>query len=150
MRINPPLKITLIYCSVGLLWIFLSDEALALLITDSALLTRLQTAKGMTYVFLTALLLYILIKRDYARIAEQEREKRELFRATMRAVQHILNNFLQNMLYFKIETEMKRDADPAIIALYDKVIYETRDEILRLSSLDQPSEAAINLIIEQK
>lgn len=147
MRINPPLRIALIYAAVGLLWIFFSDRLLDILVRDSSLLLRFQTLKGTAYVFLTALLLYLLIKRDYDRISAHEREKLQLFRSTMRAVQHILNNFLQNMLYFKIEIEMKKSAAPDIIALYDQVIFETRDEIQRLSSLDVPSEAAIDEVV---
>lgn len=55
------LRIVLIYLVLGVLWIALSDRALAMLVDDPLLLTRLQTFKGWAYVLVTALLLYGLI-----------------------------------------------------------------------------------------
>lgn len=62
-----PLKIALIYCLIGILWILLSDQFLLVFLTKNELiaLTYFQTIKGFLYVFLTALILYFLIRSNY-------------------------------------------------------------------------------------
>jgi len=54
------LRIVVVYLVMGILWIALSDRALAML-DDPVLLTWLQTFKGWAYVLVTTLLLYGLI-----------------------------------------------------------------------------------------
>lgn len=55
------LRIVVVYLVMGILWIALSDRALAMLVDDPVLLTWLQTFKGWAYVLVTTLLLYGLI-----------------------------------------------------------------------------------------
>jgi diguanylate cyclase (GGDEF)-like protein len=57
------LLVAALYLVLGGLWITLSDQALAALASDPLLLTRLQTAKGWTYVLVTALLAFLLVRR---------------------------------------------------------------------------------------
>lgn len=142
--LSPPLKTTLIYAFFGLCWIVFSDRTLDALVDDPHLLTQLQSFKGITYVLVTSLLLYVLMRRDYARIVAQEAEKRQLFVATMRAVQHILNNFLQNMALFRHTAEDTVGFNPEVIELCDQVITSASDEIKKLSSLEVPTEEEIN------
>lgn len=52
-----------IYAVFSLLWIFLSDSALGLLIKDSATIARVSIFKGFLFIFVTAALLYHLIAR---------------------------------------------------------------------------------------
>lgn len=141
-RISPPLKTTLIYALFGFAWIIFSDRFLGMLTADPHLLTRLQSYKGIAYVFFTSLLLFTLIRRDYRRLLAQEEEKRRLFATTMRAVQHILNNFLQSMVLFKVELQ-NAAVRPGVEDLFEKVIFSTRDEIAKLSALEAPSEDTI-------
>jgi two-component system, OmpR family, phosphate regulon sensor histidine kinase PhoR len=61
-----------IYAVLGALWILLSDSLLEMLVTDPAMLTRLQTVKGWFYVLITALLLYALIRRSTAMLLRSE------------------------------------------------------------------------------
>ncbi len=63
-----PLMIAVIYFGIGGLWIVLSDQVLAALVSDVAALSWLQTAKGWFYVAATAGLLYWLIRRSTARL----------------------------------------------------------------------------------
>ena len=49
------LKIVLIYASVGILWIMLSDSLLHWLVTDTQLYERFQLLKGWFYVLLTGI-----------------------------------------------------------------------------------------------
>ena len=62
------LRIPLLYLAAGVLWILSSDRALALLATDPATLTRLQTWKGAAYMLGTAVLLYLLLFRLLRRL----------------------------------------------------------------------------------
>jgi len=58
-----PLRIAVIYAALSGLWILFSDRILASLVTESRLLTTLQTWKGLFFVVTTACLLAWLIRR---------------------------------------------------------------------------------------
>ncbi len=57
-----PFLITLIYAAIGGIYILLSDRIVASLIKDPGVLTTVQTVKGWAYVFITAAMLYLLIR----------------------------------------------------------------------------------------
>ena len=61
------LKIILIYASMGILWILLSDSLLHWLINDTQLYERLQLLKGWFYVLLTGIVFYVIIKHQMNR-----------------------------------------------------------------------------------
>lgn len=70
-----PLFGALVYLLFGFLWISFSDSLLSWLVDDPILLSRYQTYKGFTYVILTALIAWALLKqrRRYAEsLAESE------------------------------------------------------------------------------
>lgn len=73
-----PFKITAIYALVGGLWVLFSDKVLAMLISDSATITRIQTYKGGFYVLATALMLHLLICRGMATVRFSEKALRDL------------------------------------------------------------------------
>ncbi|TVP50399.1 MAG: multi-sensor signal transduction histidine kinase [Mongoliibacter sp.] len=70
------LKIVLIYMIVGVLWILLSDKVLLLIFEPDELyqITYLQTLKGIFYVLMTALLLYLLVKKYYDALDKKVQE----------------------------------------------------------------------------
>ncbi len=57
------LKISLIYLMMAGLWILLSDHLALLFFVDASTLSKVQTYKGDFFITLTALLLYLLVKR---------------------------------------------------------------------------------------
>src|SRR5512136_1511770 len=71
------IKITAIYFAVGILWILFSDAALGLVVRDPSAMTKLSIAKGWCYVSLTALMLYVLVKRWTARITRDIAERKQ-------------------------------------------------------------------------
>jgi len=73
------LRVALLYALFGGLWILLSDRLLATFITDVTLLTTLQTYKGWLYVITSALLIYVLLRREenLRKIAEEKYEESE-------------------------------------------------------------------------
>ncbi len=70
-----PARIVLLYLSVGIGWILLSDKAALWLVTDSHQLGHIAILKGILFIIATACLLFLLI-RNYAR---QLRSSQETF-----------------------------------------------------------------------
>jgi len=65
-EINPyyeALRISVIYGIIGSLWILLSDQLLAKIITDVQLYQKLETYKGWAFVFITMILIFSLVFR---------------------------------------------------------------------------------------
>ncbi len=67
-------KITLAYIILGIFWIISSDRLLGFVTDDTNLLTRIQTFKGWFYVFVTALLFFLFLKRHLNKLRETENE----------------------------------------------------------------------------
>lgn len=63
IRKNAPVKIVLIYLIGGALWIFASDKLLFNYVGSIESLSFFQTFKGLLFILITAVLLYLLIKR---------------------------------------------------------------------------------------
>ncbi|HEU4709716.1 MAG TPA: diguanylate cyclase, partial [Methylophilaceae bacterium] len=55
-------RIVLVYLVLGLFWIFFSDSILAWLVPDPVLFQRYSTFKGMAYIALTGVLLYLQVR----------------------------------------------------------------------------------------
>lgn len=86
---DTPLKITLIYALIGGLWIIFSDRWAAALVTNPVALTEIQTYKGWFYIMATALLLYLLIKRDMTALQENEDRFRATFEQAAVGIAHV-------------------------------------------------------------
>jgi len=56
-----PIKVSIIYAFIGVLWISFADKLLIILIENKYLLVNIQTIKGIIYVFISALIIYFLI-----------------------------------------------------------------------------------------
>lgn len=69
-----PFRIAAIYLLVALVWIATTDSILEIFISDVALLTSFQIAKGWFYVIMTATGLYFLIKMYDKEIREEKRK----------------------------------------------------------------------------
>lgn len=78
-------KVALVYAGFGALWIMFSDTLLYQLVgQDTSTLARMQTFKGWFFIGITAVLLYLLIRRAMAaesRIAERLLESESRFQA---------------------------------------------------------------------
>lgn len=66
-------RIALIYAAFGALWIVLSDLLLGLFLENASKLTYVQTAKGLTFIVVTASLVYFLV-RNYADAVQRSRD----------------------------------------------------------------------------
>ncbi len=67
------LKISVIYALAGVGWILLTDQLVARYFSDPARLAFAQTLKGWSYVFITAIILFALLRKDFlqSRAAEK-------------------------------------------------------------------------------
>ncbi|MGF1670072.1 MAG: PAS domain-containing protein, partial [Balneolaceae bacterium] len=86
-----PLRVTLIYLGIAVLWILTSDYAAQLLTDDFLVLSRIQTYKGVFYVCMTAVVLYMMMKSYENFIAKKEKEFETLIHDTS-AGMAVLNN----------------------------------------------------------
>ncbi|WP_127347827.1 putative bifunctional diguanylate cyclase/phosphodiesterase [Pseudidiomarina mangrovi] len=100
--------ITLCYGVLGVLWINFSDQALLALVDQSELLTQLQTYKGLTYVLVTALMLYALVYSALAR----ERTLNEQDSLTHLLNRHMFDRALEIELKFS-----KKQDQPLVLML---------------------------------
>lgn len=73
------LKITLLYITIGISWIFLSDHVVLLMISENIQqqITHFQNIKGCFFVISTGLLLYTLLKRHNNAIRQKIEELKE-------------------------------------------------------------------------
>ncbi|KAF0158792.1 MAG: hypothetical protein FD188_2456 [Ignavibacteria bacterium] len=139
--IKPYQRVTLTYLVFGVAWIFLSDNILETFVTSAAMLTTLQTYKGS---------FFVIIRRMWFKIEDRELEKEAVFISTMRAVQHILNNFLNKMLFFKLVAAEKQNLPQEIVEHYDNVIDETTKQIKKLSGIKEISPKEIERVAYEK
>lgn len=68
-----PIRIAGIYLALGVIWILFSDRLTAQIAANEAAFARISTYKGWGYVVVTALLLYLLIRRHTDTILANER-----------------------------------------------------------------------------
>ena len=67
-------RITFAYLFLGGVWIIFSDKLLYLIVENANLLTEIQTYKGWFFVFVTALILYIFLKKHLNLLRHTEQE----------------------------------------------------------------------------
>lgn len=147
---KPHYKISITYFIISALWIFFSDRAILSFNPSTAVLTNLQTYKGWFFVLSTSLLLFIIIRKEQIKIEKKVEEKNQLFKTTMRAVHHILNNFLLKMTFFKQAAEESKAIEEETIKIFDKVIFETAEELKKLGNIENPTDEKVNKAVYNK
>ncbi len=82
------LRTSLVYALAGLLWILLSDQLLPAVVADPALVARFHTLKGVGFVVLTGVLLYVILGRQLVRweheVAAREKAQTDLRHSEIR------------------------------------------------------------------
>ncbi|MGE4488298.1 MAG: hypothetical protein AB7E95_01995 [Kiritimatiellales bacterium] len=73
-----------------------------------------------------------LVRRRHR--AELHMEKLKVYRSTVRVMNHILNNFLQKMLLFKLTADETEGFDPEVLRQYDTIIDEATAQIKALNA----------------
>ncbi len=81
-KYHSPLLISALYASVSILWIVLSDRAVAMIAGDSiAFRSFLQTIKGSVFVAATSVMLFLLIRSRLKALQDSEWRYKSLFEA---------------------------------------------------------------------
>lgn len=95
--------------------------------------------------FIVILLLAFGLYADYKRmqLSKLEEEKRRIFRATVMSTQHILNNMLNNLTFFKIEMDENNAFSDDIKRLYNETLDSGTNQVKRLSEVEDMSEEKI-------
>lgn len=63
---NSAFRVSGIYLVAASLWIFITDSIVSWLVRDPLLISRISIGKGFLFVFVTALLLLIILRREFA------------------------------------------------------------------------------------
>lgn len=58
------LRLAALYGALGIAWILISDQILSSLVADPASLTRYQTLKGISYIFVTAIVFCLVLRHE--------------------------------------------------------------------------------------
>lgn len=78
------------------------------------------------------------------KLREKEQDKLRVFKATVAASNHILNNYLQQMFLFKLEALNCDDFSSEVLELFDHTMDQTTAEIRKLNSLTEIDEKNIH------
>lgn len=96
-------RITLIYLIIGFMWIIFSDKALEYFFPNERIL-KYQTFKGSFYVVVTAILLYLLVKRNNAKLNETNELLTEK-NSKLKASEELLLNSNKELQQAKMKAE---------------------------------------------
>jgi len=83
------------------------------------------------------------IRRERDRTIELQDQRLRVLRATMRTVQDIVNNFLNNLLLFRLEAEESKALSDSSLELLDSLITETGDKLKTLGDVDSTREVSL-------
>ena len=79
-----------------------------------------------------------------------EEEKLRIFSSAVAASQHILNNFLNNMIYFQQQARESGALDEKSLALLETVIHDAAGQLKKLGEISEISEYKIRETIYPK
>ncbi len=102
-------------------------------------------------IFIGALVFLIFFVADvilWHRDQKVEMEKVKIYKAMIASSHHILNNFLNQMLIFKMTAEETPGFDQNILKLYDEIINDAKQQLEALSSIGEVSQEAIEKSIK--
>ncbi len=105
-------KISIIYLIFSLLWIYFSDNAINFIFKDPEKLQFLQTIKGLFFVTISSILLYILTKQFFINI-QTEKEK-------LANTNNILENIIENapiIIFWKDRNGIYRGSNKLFLEL---------------------------------
>ncbi|MDF2951610.1 MAG: gmr [Anaerocolumna sp.] len=113
------LNITLKYGIFGALWVLLSDRLLAIIVQNSSIYMKLQTAKGWLYIVITMLLIYNLINKKIKIIKESGSKIKEAYDELKQTHEEVIN-IERELRYQKDILQNIIDNSPVIISLWDE------------------------------
>ena len=91
---HPVVRTVLPYTAFAALWIYASDRVLAMLVADPALVTQLQTYKGLAFILATSALLWYLLNRELAQRTQVESEQTKLHFQILSILENTTDGFV--------------------------------------------------------
>lgn len=104
-------RFTIVYLAIGILWITFSDRLVISLFSDSELITRIQTYKGLFYVLSTAILFFYYLRMHLVSLRESRKKAEEsdkLKTAFLQNISHEIRTPMNGIMGF---TGLLRDAE---------------------------------------
>ena len=96
------------------------------------------------FIFLCFLVVDLLRRQKQQKMEKKiEKEKITIYTAMLSSAHHILNNFLNQMLLFKITAENTPGFDKHILSLFDTVMDEADQQIKKLGDITEITEETI-------
>ncbi|MDP4185833.1 MAG: ATP-binding protein [Bacteroidota bacterium] len=141
MKISFPIRISLIYMSIGALWILLSDDIVNTMSEDPHVISKIQTYKGWFFILITGWLLFELARREFSRrnrlmreleISKNKAEEADRLKTAFLAnVSHEIRTPMNSILGF---SELMTDSESSVEekAHYSTLIQEKGNELLRM------------------
>ncbi len=83
-------------------------------------------------------------------LLKKEEEKRLIFKATIYSSQHITNNLLNQMQFFRMKADENNAFSSEVIKLYDQSLLEGQELMKLLSNVDDLTEENIRLSVSPK
>jgi hypothetical protein len=83
-------------------------------------------------------------------LLKKEEEKRLIFKATIYSSQHIINNLLNQMQYFRMKADENNAFSSETIKLYDQSLQEGQELMKLLSNVDDLTEENIRMSVSPK
>lgn len=133
-RVRFEYKFTILYLSLGFLWIFFSDKLVESLFTDTHYITQFQTYKGLFYVAFTAILFFYYLKLHITRLRKAKikaEESDQLKSAFLQNISHELRTPMNGIIGFSgllKENDLTADQKNE----YLKIIIQSSDRLLEL------------------
>jgi diguanylate cyclase (GGDEF)-like protein/PAS domain S-box-containing protein len=114
------LSISSVYAAFGMLWILLSDRILGFFVKNDETYKEFQTFKGWFYIFITAILVYILIRNRLKQIQEE-------FNRTEKAYEQ-LRKVHEEMMSLESELIFQKNLNESIILEAPAIIVTWNDD----------------------
>ncbi|MFW5991728.1 MAG: HD-GYP domain-containing protein, partial [Halanaerobiaceae bacterium] len=77
IKLKPESRIIIIYLTVSLIWIYLSDLVVDIFINNQIIINKIQTFKGLFFVFVTAIIFYKIIHNTMEDLRNNNMELRD-------------------------------------------------------------------------
>lgn len=150
-KIQPEFKITIIYLVVGFIWILFSGNFVYTFVTSSEDIVLLERYKGWFFIVITALLLYLLIKRESNKqnilLSQLSESKESLLNKSTKLERQ--NEQLKEYAFLNSHTIRKPLANIlGLIQLYDYSKESHEENIHIISKIAEQAEALDNTVRE--
>jgi signal transduction histidine kinase len=148
-KIQPEIKITIIYLVIGFLWILFSGNLVYGISADSDVIVTLERFKGWFFVLVTAILLFMLVRREsntqillIRQLAESEERLLEKSKVLLNQ-----NEQLKEYAFITSHNIRKPLANIlGLVQLFDKEKVKDPDNILALEKISEMADELDELV----